>query len=409
MRRVTLMLLLGLASVAARADTWSDLWATREQQAQKLLDSKRPAEAVPLFADPRRRAYAELQAGQYAKAAEHLAPFKDAESQYNRGNALAHTGKLQDALAAYDAALKQSPGSTDVRRNRELVAQALKQQQNGGQSQANGGQSGEGSNGQGGQKQESGSQANNNGKSGDQAHPGDQDQPGGQGQQADRGQQGNPSQADNRPQSNSNGQSGSQSQQGDQGQQGHPSQAGSPGQPDNPAQAANQAGMQRQPGNPSPADSQSQAGNQPQAGGQSQPGNRAQQANPSAGQGNASADDPGNAMARSQPPQATGSAQAQPQGPTQTPAQAQASAREPINTPAQSQSLAEAGQRGDSRADAISARKALAGADAPPQQPRSEQALALDQWLRGIPEDSGELLRRKFMIEHMMKQQGNEP
>ena len=75
MRRVTLMLLLALASAAARADTWSDLWATREQQAQKLLDSKRPAEAAPLFADPRRRAFAELQAGQYAKAAEHLAPF----------------------------------------------------------------------------------------------------------------------------------------------------------------------------------------------------------------------------------------------------------------------------------------------------------------------------------------------
>jgi len=379
------MLLLALASAAARADTWSDLWATREQQAQKLLDSKRPAEAAPLFADPRRRAFAELQAGQYAKAAEHLAPFKDAESQYNRGNALAHTGKLQDALAAYDAALKQSPGSNDVMRNRELVAQALKQQQSGGQSQANGGQSGEGSNGQGGQ-----------------AHPGSQ------GQQADPGQQGGPSQADNRPQSNSDGQSGSHSQ---QGQQGNPSQAGSPGQPDssgqsgnqpqsgNQAQAANQAGAQRQPGNPSPADSQSQAGN------------RAQQANPSAGPGNSATDDPGNAMARSQPPQANGagSAQAQPQGPTQTPAQAQASAREPINTPAQSQSLAEAGQRGDSRADAISAKKALAGADAPPQQPRSEQALALDQWLRGIPEDSGELLRRKFMIEHMMKQQGNEP
>ena len=38
-------------------------------------------------------------------------------------------------------------------------------------------------------------------------------------------------------------------------------------------------------------------------------------------------------------------------------------------------------------------------------QPPSEQALALDQWLRGIPDDSGELLRRKFLIEHMMQQQ----
>ena len=45
----------------------------------------------------------------------------------------------------------------------------------------------------------------------------------------------------------------------------------------------------------------------------------------------------------------------------------------------------------------------------PHQDPRSEQALALDQWLRTIPEDSGELLQRKFMIEHLMKQRGNTP
>lgn len=37
----------------------------------------------------------------------------------------------------------------------------------------------------------------------------------------------------------------------------------------------------------------------------------------------------------------------------------------------------------------------------------SEQALALDQWLRRIPDDPGGLLRRKFMIEHMLRQQEN--
>jgi len=42
-------------------------------------------------------------------------------------------------------------------------------------------------------------------------------------------------------------------------------------------------------------------------------------------------------------------------------------------------------------------------------QPPSEQSLALDQWLRGIPEDSGELLQRKFLIEHMMRERGNQP
>ena len=41
--------------------------------------------------------------------------------------------------------------------------------------------------------------------------------------------------------------------------------------------------------------------------------------------------------------------------------------------------------------------------------PRSEQQLAQEQWLRQIPDDPGGLLRRKFMIEHLMRQQGNQP
>jgi len=388
-RRFTLALLLAFVGTAARADTWNDLWATREQQAQQLLESKKAAEAAPLFSDPRRRAYAELEAGQYAKAAEHLAPFKDADSQYNRGNALAHTGKLQDALAAYDAALAQSPGNGDVKRNRDLVAQALKQQsqqgqqQGGGNSQSDkqgkgqpgGGQSSPGANGQG----DKGQDASNQGS---------------QGQQANRDQPGNPSQAANGGEPNKDGQSGNQSQ------------AQSQPQPEKQAQAANQQ----------------QAGSQSQsAANQAQAGDRAQQPSSSATQGNRPADDLRDLAAnKSQGPQpnGAGSAQAQPQAPPQaaaqtqpaqpqTSTQAKASAQEP--TPTEAQALAEAGQRGVSSADPISAQRALAGANAAPQLPRSEQALALDQWLRGIPEDSGELLRRKFMIEHMMKQQGNEP
>jgi Ca-activated chloride channel homolog len=363
-RRFALALLLAFVGTAARADTWNDLWATREQQAQQLLESKKAAEAALLFSDPRRRAYAELEAGQYAKAAEHLTPFKDADSQYNRGNALAHTGKLQDALAAYDGALAQSPGNRDMKRNRDLVAQALKQQSQQGQQQAGGN-----------------SQSDKQGK----GQPGGgQSSPGANGQ-GDKDQDA--------------------SNQGSQGQQANRDQAPSQPQPEKQAQAANQ----QQPG------SQSQS-----AANQAQAGDRAQQPSSSAAQGNRPADDLSDLTAKSQGPQpnGAGSVQAQPQAPPQTAAraqpaqpqtstQAQASAQAPTRTEAQA--LAEAGQRGVSGADPISAQRALAGANAAPQLPRSEQALALDQWLRGIPEDSGELLRRKFMIEHMMKQQGNEP
>jgi Ca-activated chloride channel family protein len=44
-----------------------------------------------------------------------------------------------------------------------------------------------------------------------------------------------------------------------------------------------------------------------------------------------------------------------------------------------------------------------------PERPQSEQALSLDQWLRWIPDDPAGLLRRKFMIEHMLKQREAQP
>jgi Ca-activated chloride channel family protein len=37
--------------------------------------------------------------------------------------------------------------------------------------------------------------------------------------------------------------------------------------------------------------------------------------------------------------------------------------------------------------------------------PLTEQQISQEQWLRRIPDDPGGLLRRKFMIEHMLRQQ----
>jgi len=61
---------------------------------------------------------------------------------------------------------------------------------------------------------------------------------------------------------------------------------------------------------------------------------------------------------------------------------------------------------GKSGTDASERGQAIDG-DWPP--PESEQTLALEQWLRRIPEDPGGLLRRKFLIEHIERHQGTEP
>jgi Ca-activated chloride channel homolog len=117
------------ASAGGWVSVWSDLWRTPDQQGQAMLAAGEPLQAAARFHDPRRRAYADLQAARYRQAAKLLAPFTDARSEYNHGNALAESGQLQAALAAYDAALELAPADEDIRHNRDLVEQALRQQQ----------------------------------------------------------------------------------------------------------------------------------------------------------------------------------------------------------------------------------------------------------------------------------------
>ncbi|MGH8202011.1 MAG: hypothetical protein ACREVO_16870 [Steroidobacteraceae bacterium] len=128
----------GFMGATASADgwpsAWSDLWRTPDQQGQALLAAGEPGQAAARFQDPRRRAYAYLEARRYGDAAALLAPFNDSESEYNRGNALAGSGQLQAALAAYDAALKLAPADADIRHNRDLVEHALRQRQQSAQS-----------------------------------------------------------------------------------------------------------------------------------------------------------------------------------------------------------------------------------------------------------------------------------
>lgn len=132
------------ASAGGWATLWSDLWRTPEQQGQAMLAAGEPVQAAARFHDPRRRAYADLQAARYRQAAKLLAPFTDAQSEYNHGNALAESGQLQAALAAYDAALRLAPADADSRHNRDLVERALRQQQQARQNAAGSRQSGGG-------------------------------------------------------------------------------------------------------------------------------------------------------------------------------------------------------------------------------------------------------------------------
>jgi len=129
------LLLIPAASILAfpstsQAMTWTDLWQTPDQQAQVFMRQDKAKEAANLFKDPAWQAAAHYRAGEFDKAAQALANSPESDNQYNKANALARAGKLQEALKAYDVALKnQHSSNTDAQFNRDLVAKALKKEQ----------------------------------------------------------------------------------------------------------------------------------------------------------------------------------------------------------------------------------------------------------------------------------------
>ena len=117
-----------LFSDPASALGWQDLWKTADQQASEALANGDAAAAQSLFKNPEWRGSAAYKAGDYETAINQFVDFDDADSHYNRGNALAHSGDLDAAIEAYDQALALNPEMEDAQANKELLEQ-LKQQQ----------------------------------------------------------------------------------------------------------------------------------------------------------------------------------------------------------------------------------------------------------------------------------------
>ena len=113
--------LLVMPPAPAQALSWQDLWLRPEQQAFRALQQDPVSAGGERFTDPRWRAAAFYQAGQYQRALDALAGQTDGESHYNRGNTLARLKRYDDAVAEYDAALLIDPEHADARHNRDLL------------------------------------------------------------------------------------------------------------------------------------------------------------------------------------------------------------------------------------------------------------------------------------------------
>jgi Ca-activated chloride channel family protein len=131
---LSLIFLITLQPETSYASVWDDAWQTKDQQAQKAF-AQDPAKAAEMFEDSNWKASSLYRAEEYQQAADNFSVDTDAsakqqaESLFNRGNALAHAGKLEEAIKAYEQSLALDDELTDAKFNKALVEELLQQQE----------------------------------------------------------------------------------------------------------------------------------------------------------------------------------------------------------------------------------------------------------------------------------------
>ncbi len=104
---------------------WSGLWFNKDQQAYRAYRNKQYAEAAKKFKRRDWKASSLYRSGRFRQAVRLWQQEKTDEGYYNQGNALALSGRLKEAVASYDKALKLNPRHEDARYNRDLLKKIL--------------------------------------------------------------------------------------------------------------------------------------------------------------------------------------------------------------------------------------------------------------------------------------------
>lgn len=216
-----------------------DLWQRDDQRAQQMLQQGETEEAAKTFKNPNWRGTANYRAGDFPAAAEDFSGNTDPEGLYNLGNSLTQQGRYDEAINAYDEALKQQPQLADAAHNRD-IAKKLKELQQ--QQQQNQQQSGD-----------SQQQSDDNEQQQDQSQQ-QQDQQQGQQQNQQDQQQDSGSQSDQ----SQNQQSSDQQQDGEQKDQEQQQSEQQQGEEEKQQQQAQQDQQQKAGAKESPLDPETQ-------------------------------------------------------------------------------------------------------------------------------------------------------
>ena len=97
---------------------------TRQAVGERLLVNGRADEAAYLFEDPLWRGVALYRSGRYHRAVGEFVTDDSVTGYYNMGNAYAHLGLYEGAIAAYQVVLARVPDHEDARYNLDLVREA---------------------------------------------------------------------------------------------------------------------------------------------------------------------------------------------------------------------------------------------------------------------------------------------
>ena len=114
---------------SAYASVWSDLWKTKDQQAQEKFNNKKYLNAAEQFSNNNWQGSAYYKAEDYENALAAFQKDNSANGLYNQGNALAQLGKIDEAIKAYEQALEIEPNLTDALENKKKLEELKKQQE----------------------------------------------------------------------------------------------------------------------------------------------------------------------------------------------------------------------------------------------------------------------------------------
>lgn len=197
---VLILLVIGIFQIPT--NSWAEsnlpnLLLNKNQIAQKQFINA-PEKAAELFEDDQWKASSLYKSGDYQGALDIWQNHQDAQSLYNKANALAHLQKFDEAIESYEQSLAIEPDSKDALANKALVEQMKKQQEQ--QSKQDQQQDGEKGDQQQNQDGQQGEQQNQDGKKGDSSEQ--------QSSQNQSGQQGDTSEENKEQQSEEANESG---------------------------------------------------------------------------------------------------------------------------------------------------------------------------------------------------------